>query len=363
MLPDSDPLADADALIAEGRADEAVRRLAARLDAGRGGLLLRLTLVRARLATGDNTGALADAREIALSHPQAAAAAVCLGEALLANGQLPTAIGEFQRALRLDPDFMQSRYLLGCAWLEAGEAEKALEAFRAIEDKTALNTVEKVAEAEAMQKQQRSDPRYVRHLFDQFSTDYDVRMLGQLSYSAPAILRDLASMLGLTPPHRYKILDLGCGTGLSGQAFMDVAARLDGVDLSPAMIEKARERGIYDSLQVGDIELVLASEGLPYDFILAADTLVYLGDLHAILTHAVPRLKPGGLFLFTVEKCGGAGFELGPKRRWRHSETYIRAESSAAGLDVAGLLACSPRSEAGIPVEGLAVALQRPDKD
>ena len=53
------------------------------------------------------------------------------GEALLAAGQLPTAIAEFQRALRIDPAVDEARCMLGRAWLEAGEPDKALEAFRA----------------------------------------------------------------------------------------------------------------------------------------------------------------------------------------------------------------------------------------
>ena len=96
---------------------------------------------------------------------------------------------------------------------------------------------------------------------------------------------------------------------------------------------------------------------LAYDLIIAADTLVYLGDLRNVFAGAANRLSAGGTFLFTVEKSDTADFELGPKRRWRHSEDYLRNEATRAGLDIAGLLACHPRSEAGIPVEGLAVAL------
>ena len=91
---------------------------------------------------------------------------------------------------------------------------------------------------------------------------------------------------------------------------------------------------------------------------LAADTLVYLGALEATVEGVARALKADGFFLFTVEKKEGEGFELGPKRRWRHSEMYIR--ELAGGLEVAGLLACSPRTEGGTPVEGLAVALSKP---
>lgn len=153
------------------------------------------------------------------------------------------------------------------------------------------------------------------------------------------------------------VLDLGCGTGLAGVVFNPLAARLDGVDLSPAMIEKARARNIYDHLQVADLETALAQPGPPYDLILAADTLVYLGDLTAVFHGARARLTPDGYFLFTTETKGGEGFELGPKRRWRHSEVYLRMTAQACGLSVAGLVAATPRHEANQPVEGFAVAL------
>ena len=93
---------------------------------------------------------------------------------------------------------------------------------------------------------------------------------------------------------------------------------------------------------------------------IAADTLVYLGDLEATMQSVARALRPDGFFLFTVEKKEGEGFELGPNRRWRHSESTVRGLASANGLEIAGLLACSPRTEAGAPVEGLAVALFKP---
>jgi predicted TPR repeat methyltransferase len=360
LHPDDDPRAQADALVAEGRAGEAVALLEAMVEQNRGGLLLRSSLVRALIAAGDTAAALDTARESAALYSGVAVAAVTLGEALLAAGHLPTAIGEFQRALRLDPALVEARIRLGDTWLEAGEAEKALEAFDAIDEaERPPHLVSRIAEARAMRERSRSDPRYVRHLFDQFSSDYDARMLGQLGYGAPAILRRLAD---LTVPDRgrtYSILDLGCGTGLAGVAFKDMASRLDGIDLSPAMIEKARSRGIYDVLRVADLETALEGDSCEYDLMLAADTLVYLGDLAKVFAGAHRGLLRGGAFLFTVEKKDGEGFEIGPKRRWRHSESYLRQEALRAGFELAGFLECHPRTESGVPVEGYAIALRK----
>ncbi len=358
MLPDDDPLETAEALIADGRAADAVGLLRSLLERGRGGLLTRTALVQALIAADELADATSVARETALTNPQAAIAANSLGEALLASGNLATAIGEFQRALRLDPEFTRARFLAGCAWLEAGEADKALEAFAAIgAEDGPPGLAGRIAEATAMRARPRSDPRYVRHLFDEFSSNYDERMLQQLAYGAPSILRELADMLGIVEPR--SILDLGCGTGLAGMAFKDLATTLNGIDLSPAMIEKARARSIYDALHVADLESALADQDSHVDLIVAADTLVYLGNLEAVFAGVAQTLRREGHFLFTVEKSESAPFEFGPKRRWRHSEAYLRDLAARYGLEVVGLMACHPRSEAGVPVEGLAVALQK----
>ena len=358
-MEEGDPIETAELLIASGQAREAARGLQARLAAGRGGLLARLTVIKALLAAGDPQAALAQAREAAALNPDAAVATLALGECLLAasennSGALPAAIAELQRTLRLDPGLVRARELIAAAWLKAGEAGKALENLQALENPPPGM----IAACEAIRCAPRSDPCYVRHLFDQFSADYDQRMIGQLSYAAPQILLDLAGMV-MPGRKNLALLDLGCGTGLAGAVFKPLAARLDGVDLSPAMIEKARARGIYDDLSVADLETALAGAGPQYDLILAADTLVYLGDLAPVFQTAHCRLTPDGYFLFTVEKAEGTGFELGPKRRWRHSEAYLRGLAEGAGFVLAGLVAAAPRHEANQPVEGFAVALSR----
>jgi predicted TPR repeat methyltransferase len=353
----SDPIAVAEALIEAGQAHQAARDLRARLAEGRGGTLARITLVRALLASGDVRGALAEAREAMSLNPDVPEVLVAMGEALLAAENLPAAIAELQRALRLNPDHVRARYLTGKAWLDAGEADKALEMFAGLEPAETPGLAKDVARAEAIKTISRSDAGYVRHLFDQFSADYDSRMLGQLAYAAPHILAALADLVMAGRDH-LNILDLGCGTGLAGLAFKPRARRLDGIDLSPAMIEKARARGIYDSLEVADLETALAASGLAYDLLLAADTLVYLGDLAKVFAAAAARLAPDGYFLFTLEAADGArDFELGPKRRWRHGEAYVRRLAEQSGLAVAGLVAAAPRTEAGTEVPGLAVAL------
>ena len=349
-----DRLGRAEALIGAGRAAAAAQLIRTLIDSGRGGLLARLALARALAAAGETQAALAEARETAMLHPGMALAQAALGEALLAAEALPVAIAEFQRALRLDPDLASARHGLGRAWLKAGEAQKALEIFSELTADDAPDLDTHIAAAEKMLNAPRSDAGYVRHLFDQFAVDYDQRMVQGLSYAGPQILRELAAFV-MAGREKLRILDLGCGTGLAGLAFRDLAAQMDGIDLSPVMIEKARAREIYDSLIVGDLEQAPLAER--YDLILAADTLVYLGDLAPVFARAAGLLAPNGYFLFTTENHAGEGFALGPKRRWRHARGYLKAAAAKAGLDVAGLVACAPRTEANLAVEGLACAL------
>ena len=96
-----------------------------------------------------------------------------------------------------------------------------------------------------------------------YSTDYaprfDKHLTKNLGYRAPALIAEALSVVALGPRRFASALDLGCGTGLMGAALRGRADRLTGVDLSPAMIAKARERGVYDELIVGDAVALLES--------------------------------------------------------------------------------------------------------
>src|SRR5690349_14640333 len=97
LQADSDPVSDAHDLIANGRPADAAEILEKLIASGRGGLLARTLLVQALLTCGNNEAALLQAREVSQLFPNVAAAALALGSALLASGQLPTAVAELQR--------------------------------------------------------------------------------------------------------------------------------------------------------------------------------------------------------------------------------------------------------------------------
>jgi predicted TPR repeat methyltransferase len=355
-----DPLAETAALVDEGRAAEALERCERLIAAGRGSALTRTAHGRVLMSMGRAGDAVVALREAAQLSPGTAEILLAFGEALAAVGTLPAAIGELQRAARLAPDDVRPQLAIARLWLEAGEAEKGLAALEvalatgAVGDDVAAAIR---ARAHDMQRQARADAGYVRHLFDQFAADYDERMRARLGYAAPQILRQLALML-TDPGQRHAILDLGCGTGLSGLAFQDLARSLTGVDLSPRMLEKARATGAYTALVEGDIVNLPSVLDGPFDIIVAADVLVYLGDLEALFASTRRRLAPDGLWLFTTELGEALDHELGPKRRYRHSDAYLRRLAERHGLDVCSLVESVCRHEAGVPVRSWAVALR-----
>jgi predicted TPR repeat methyltransferase len=212
-----------------------------------------------------------------------------------------------------------------------------------------------------LKRLQRCPPGYIRGLFDEFSQDYDRRMLETLGYSAHLHLRTLADHALPANQNGWRILDLGSGTGLVGEAFKDLAqgGRLDGIDLSPRMVEAARARAIYYDVIQGDIETILHVVGRTYDLILAADTMIYFGDLSTILSGVAKRLETGGFYLFAVEAKDGDGWEQTEAHRFRHSEAYLREAAARARLLFVEFVPCVLRREGGEAVKGFAVALQQ----
>ena len=91
------------------------------------------------------------------------------------------------------------------------------------------------------------------------------------------------------------MLDLGCGTGLSGEAFRPLVDWMEGVDLSPGMIEQARRKNLYDRLDAGDLTESLDAHlraDARFNLIVAADVFVYCADLTLIAALVADVLAP-----------------------------------------------------------------------
>jgi len=284
-----------------------------------------------------------------------------------ARGDFAAAADILDQTVELAPGFATAWFALGAIRDRLGDRNGAIAGFekaRAADPEDYHGARLQLARLGAGETAPAMTQSYVRRLFDQYAGRYDTALIEHLAYRGPALLRDAveAVLPAAGRPMRFAaMLDLGCGTGLAGAAFRPCVARLVGVDLSPAMIERAAAKGLYDRLAAADLLDALAGEAANaarYQLVIAADVFVYISDL-APVTAAVARiLTSDGLFAFTVETHAGAGVQLLPTLRYAHGEAYVRDVLREAGLAVTHLVKAPVRSEKGVPVDSLIVVAQ-----
>jgi predicted TPR repeat methyltransferase len=135
---------------------------------------------------------------------------------------------------------------------------------------------------------------------------------------------------------------------------------IEGVDLSPRMLERARRARLYTRLVEGDLVSFLAEEpDGSADLVIAADVFVYMAGLQDVFREAHRVLTRDGLFAFTVQAHDGEGIVLGEDKRYAHGEAYIRALAAETSFQVAVVDGVSTREDRGIDVPGLLVVLER----
>jgi predicted TPR repeat methyltransferase len=208
-----------------------------------------------------------------------------------------------------------------------------------------------------------ASPEYVRLTFDRFASSFD-RVLTRLKYSVPELLRDALVAERKDRGACGELLDAGCGTGWCGPLLRPWAQRLVGVDLSPRMLDKARDRNCYDELVEGDLVAHLHNHPDRYDVISAADVLEYFGDLQSPFAGAGVGLKPGGWLMFTVEKTvpeeAPEGYRLELHGRYSHTAPYLRQVLEQQGLMMEECREVFLRTEGGRDVQGWLVTARRP---
>jgi len=343
--------------------------------------------------------AIAHAERATPARPPNAYAYSNLGEAYRASGQTGDAMACYEKAVAIKPDYAEAHYHLGLVLADEGRHQEAIACYRratALKPELVLaqynlglaykaqgNTAEATAclrevlrldpgnelaafslSSLTAQNPERPPDRYIANLFDNHAPRFDTHLVETLRYGVPRALVDVARKHAEPPPSGWDVLDLGCGTGLFGAAIAPFARCLVGVDLSPRMLEKARERNLYDRLESRDLlSLMKVEPASSYDIIASADVFIYVGKLDEVVREAVRLLRPGGALVFSIEaieETPSDATDAAPPRdyrllasgRYAHSTDYLRKLARDNGFGKIDLSAADIRLERGEPVRG-----------
>ncbi|MCC6535896.1 MAG: tetratricopeptide repeat protein [Burkholderiales bacterium] len=287
-----------------------------------------------------------------------------LGRIYIRAGDIARAHTLFCKAVALDESLSHSRQFVGMALCELGrfdEARKYYEKWIAAEPDNPVPRHLLASVAEGAPPARATD-EYVRTVFDTFAATFDVH-LQRLQYRAPALVVDALRGCLSARASAGVVLDAGCGTGLCGPLLRPLARVLDGVDLSPRMLDQARASGHYDALFEAELTRFMREHPEGYDAITCADTLCYFGELDEVAQAAASALRPGGRFVFTVEALdaasAGVRYRMNSSGRYAHAEHYVRSALRAAGLALVAIEHPWLRMEIGKEVSGLLVVALR----
>ena len=220
-------------------------------------------------------------------------------QALMTEGEFAAAADLFRQVLELTPCWTPALMALGVAAERSGAREAALAAFAsaAVQDRDGLFGAS--LHVDRLRGAAPDLPAaYVAALFNDYAPRFDQHLLQTLVYRGPAILCEALEISGAPSNYRTAI-DLGCGTGLMGRAIRHAVDTLDGVDLSPAMVDRAASTGLYENVTLGTIATDLAERTAgSLDLVLAADVFVYCGALDTIMGLIARVLASGGILAF-----------------------------------------------------------------
>jgi predicted TPR repeat methyltransferase len=277
------------------------------------------------------------------------------GAALKKAGDLAGALHSYDKALALRPDYALAEHYRAHALRALGQRDAAVASYRralglggdADEIRFSLAALGESEQPDA------APAGYVKHLFDQYAGRFDRHLVDVLGYRTPALLD------ALLRPHLAALpldaaLDLGCGTGLCAPFLRPLARHVTGIDLSQRMLDKAAALALYDDLACADIVAWLAERPGSCDLAVAADVLVYIGDLAPLFARVRRALRAGGLFAFSCEAGDDdeRGFTIQPSNRFAHALDYVRRTARAAGFDVVAAERAALRQDHGRDIAG-----------
>lgn len=281
----------------------------------------------------------------------------------LAAGDHTKASQRYHELLSITPDHEGALNNLAYLYHKTGDKEKALHFYaRLLNINPSHESAAHMCNALQGSACSNAPSSYIRDVFDQYSDHYEDSLLKKLEYRVHESLYDFAVVSSGTDSFG-SALDLGCGTGLSGEAFAKSCSFIDGIDISRNMLSKAEAKGIYRTLWAGEIVALLARPlSEKYNLAIAADVFAYFGELNTVFGLTAESVKAGGLFFFSVEIIEGISaspFFLQESGRFSHSDSYIRQAAQKNGWKYLQSTPLNLRKEGGRWIKGMIYGFRR----
>ena len=142
-------------------------------------------------------------------------------------------------------------------------------------------------------------PEQVAALYDRWSDTYDAEMAAN-GYRHPSIA--LALLARHLPRGAAPLLDAGCGTGLVGE-WMGILGypEVEGLDISPGMLARARAKGIYARLHNLPLGQALPFPDAHFAGIVSAGVFTTGHVGVEGLDELIRICRPGGIIVLTVK--------------------------------------------------------------
>ena len=245
------------------------------------------------------------------------------------NDQMPDAIDTVEALIKDYPNEALLYNMCGGCYVSLGQLDMAIKNYeKALAIKPDYAVPQHMLNSLIGYTSKEPPKEYIKNLFDDFAERFDDSLVKKLDYKLPFLMKELILKLDPNKSKFDKVIDLGCGTGLSGKGLRDISNNLAGIDLSENMVAKARELDVYDSLIVGDIVDTLNSSQEKYDLFIALDVLIYIGDVKSIFNAVRNCCNKNSFFIFSVETQEEDGYSLLKTARYSHSESYILKTAS-----------------------------------
>ena len=254
-----------------------------------------------------------------------------LGLAFYELDQVDAAVESYKKALVIVPDYAEVNYNLGNALNDLGQLDDAVKSYeKALAIKPDYLVPQHMINALTGNTSTEPPKEYVKNLFDDYAEGFDDSLIKQLGYKLPFLMKELILKLDPLRNKFEKVIDLGCGTGLTGIELRDISNNLTGIDISSNMVAKTRELDVYDRLIEGDVVDILSSSKEKYDLFIALDVFIYIGELTKMFKTVRQCCNKNALFIFSIEAQEEDGYSLLKSARYSHSESYILKTASVA---------------------------------